>query len=775
MRASLVLLNLGKAAMRPTGPRLFFTLQNRPGVVLQTEAPENSQIRAEVDRVSYRNEENGWTVLKARVQGREDLVTATGHFAAIRPGDLYEMFGTWGKHPQYGAQFKVDRIVPIRPKSAAAIERYLSSGLIKGIGPKTASRIVEHFGDDTLDILDASPQRLMEIPSIGGKKAEAILASWGEQRSVADVMLFLNTHGISPLFASRIFKIYGPQAIEMVSADPYRLAVDIHGIGFLSADRIAQSMGIAPDSQERMRAAILYLLQQGEERGHCYVTTPQLLGMLADALKLPEEKIVPRLADCLGHLNDLGAIVSEPKVNDEGDKETAHYRADLIVAEWNIAHSIQRLLAKPLEVDQARLDGWIARYTEVSGTALSPEQMNAVRTAASHRVFILTGGPGVGKTTTANTIIRLLKAMGKTVALGAPTGRAAQRLTEVAATPARTIHRMLEWLPAVGNFTRDENNPLTVQAVIIDESSMLDVRLADALVRAVPDTAQLILIGDVDQLPSVGPGNVLRDLIDSGRVPTTRLTEIFRQAASSVIVRAAHSINHGQFPDPAELTMEAKSDCLFIDADTAEDVKGIIKHWVTKKLPRDFKFDPVVDCQILTPMNRGELGTQAFNEELQALLNPGGPNIHEFKRGHLILRPGDKVIQSANNYDLGVFNGDIGFIRQTKVEGGKLLVSFGDDRLVTYEDEDVMDLKLAYAITIHKSQGSEFPVVIIPASMQHYVMLQRNLMYTALTRARKLAIFIGSKKALSYAISNQSSGQRQTSLVDRLRQAGMPG
>lgn len=742
------------------------------GGSLGSEGPDITQIRAEIERVTFHSEDNGWTVLKARSLSDDSLVTATGHFAAIRAGDQYEMFGTWGRHPSFGPQFKIDRVVPIRPTSAAAIERYLSSGLIKGIGPKTASRIVEHFGEKTLAILDQSPERLREVESIGDKKVKDIIASWDEQRQVADVMMFLNTHGISPTFAARIFKTYGPDAIKIVSADPYKLASDIHGIGFLSADRIAQSMGIAADSQERLRAAILYLLQQAEEKGHCYVTTPQLIGMLRDALRIAEDRIVPRFAACIGHLNDVGAVISEAATAADGANETFHYRAELLIAELNVAAHLAKLLAHPLPIEEGRIEGWLKRYAEASGTELSDEQRDAVRKAVSHRVFILTGGPGVGKTTTANTIIRLLKAMSKTVALGAPTGRAAQRLTEVAAAPAKTIHRLLEWVPNLGTFARNESNPLPVQAVIIDESSMLDIRLADALIRAVPPSAQLILIGDVDQLPSVGPGNVLRDLIDSGLVPYTRLSRIFRQAASSEIVRAAHAINQGQAP---ELLVQDKStDCLFLEADSVDDVKALINDLVTRRLPREYGFDPMSDVQVLTPMNRGELGTHTLNEGLQNLLNPLAPNMHEWKRGSLTLRPGDKVIQSVNNYDRGVFNGDIGFVRQTRVEGGKLIVSFGDDRLVTYEAEDAMDLRLAYAITIHKSQGSEFPVVIIPSSMQHYVMLQRNLVYTALTRARKLAVFVGARKALRYAVDNQTSGQRQTTLIERLKRAGEP-
>jgi exodeoxyribonuclease V alpha subunit len=725
---------------------------------------EMSQIRAEIERISYRNEENGWTVLKARNCEDQSQVTAVGHFAAVQPGAQFEFFGTWGKHPQYGAQFKIERVVPIRPSTVGAIERYLCSGMIKGIGPKTAHRIVSHFGDQTLRILDDAPQRLGEVPSLGQKKADAIIQSWQEQRTVADVMMFLNNHGISPLFAARIYRHYGPDAIAIVSADPYKLAMDIHGIGFVSADKIAQSMGIAPDSPERIRAAILYQLQQAEERGHCYVTSPQLVRMLVESLGLVEEKVIGRMAECLHHLTENGMMVSEDMVDTKGEQVTAHFRSDILVAEWNVAHCAGNLLAHPMANEVDRVDAWLERYAEASQTQLSDEQMDAVRKAANHRVFILTGGPGVGKTTTANTIIRLLKAMGKTVALGAPTGRAAQRLTEVAATPARTIHRMLEWQPHMRAFARDENNPLTVQAVIIDEASMLDIRLADALMRAVPKTAQLILIGDVDQLPSVGPGNVLRDLITSSRVPYTRLSRIFRQAAASRIVQTAHAINKGESPD---IDQTGATDCQFIECLTVDDVKAAIRDLVTDKIPKLYGFDPVSETQILSPMNRGDLGTVTLSEELQLLLNPPHRGMHEYRRASLLLRPGDKVIQSVNNYDLGVFNGDIGYVQETKVDGGKLIVTFGD-RPVTYEDEDVLDLRLAYAITIHKSQGSEFPVVIIPCTMQHYVMLQRNLIYTALTRAKKLAFFVGSRKALLHAARNTTSTERQTSLIDKI-------
>ena len=736
-------------------------------------AEDAAQIRAEIDRVTFRNEENGWTVLKARLEGHgAELVTATGHFAAVQPGQQFEFFGAWSKHPQYGLQFKVERLVPVRPTTRAAIERYLASGSIKGIGPKTAERIVDHFGDATFEILDSDPKRLAEVTALGAKKRKAIIAAWSEHRSVADVMMFLSTHGVAPAMAARIMRQYGPDAIAEISANPYRLADDIHGIGFLTADRIARSMGIRADSPERLRAAVVYQIQQAEEKGHCFVTHEQLKVMLTDSLAVAAEVVEEMLPTCLKTLSDVGAVVVQDDPEVRGDAPSRIiYRSELLICELNVARRVRTLLDTPLlGIDQGRLDGWVDRYCEAAGTPLAEEQLLAVRRAAINRVFILTGGPGVGKTTTANTIIRLLKAMGKQVALAAPTGRAAQRLTEVAAQPAKTIHRLLEWQPHLGGFARHEDNTLPVDVVIVDEASMLDIRLADALLRAVPDRAQLILIGDIDQLPSVGPGNVLRDLIESNAVPCVRLTTIFRQAATSRIVMTAHAINQGE----GSLNLGNDSgdgDCHFLDRDGVQEILESIEELIARRIPEKYGFDPVTDVQVLTPMNRGDLGTQSLNERLQRLLNPPRPEVEEYRRGSLVLRPGDKVIQSVNNYDLGVFNGDIGFVRATRVQGGKIIVAFADDRTVTYDDEAAQDLRLAYAVTVHKAQGSEFPVVIIPSSMQHYVMLQRNLFYTALTRARKLAFFVGAKRALAMAVANQQSLARQTRLVSRVRSA----
>jgi len=743
------------------------TPESRSDAELRAAAGAGSTLRGEVERVTYANAENGYSVLRVRDTATNVTVTATGHFVDIKPGELFQFTGTWSFHSQYGRQFKIDRALPVRPTSKPAMIRYLSSGLIKGIGEKTAERIVAHFGEDTFKILDENPACLMQVKSIARKKAQVIVDAWQSQRATADIMMFLNQHGITPNFARKIFKLYGASTIEIVSTDPYRLAEDLHGIGFLKADAIALNVGIAKDSPQRVRAAILYQLQQAEEKGHCYLTSPQLTAGMSATLDLPEAKLETRLEGELKSLQNSGAVITEKVYTPVGESAEGHYRGELLAAEADVADGIARLLGEPVDVDNERVANWVDRYVAASGTTLSDGQLQAVKFAVQSGVFVLTGGPGVGKTTTANVIIRLFKAMGKKVVLGAPTGRAAQRLSEVAAEKAKTIHRILEWAPAVGGFTRSAENPLDAQVVIIDEASMIDIRLMANLVKALPTKCQLVLIGDVDQLPSVGPGNVLRDLIECRQVPFIKLDQIFRQANESHIVRTAHTINKGQEPEFTQ-DHESPSDCQFVEVETSEDVLATVKKLVSSDIPEKLGLDPVRDIQVLTPMNRGDLGTQTFNDELQRLLNPDHGPGQNSKR---IFRRGDKVIQLVNNYDLGVFNGDIGFVSEAGVEGGKVMVAFPDGRLVTYGNDEIGDLRLAYAITIHKSQGSEFPAVVIPVSMQHYIMLQRNLIYTGLTRARKFAIFVGSKRALAYAVRNQVSAKRQTQLIERLRRS----
>jgi exodeoxyribonuclease V alpha subunit len=736
--------------------------------------PQMSQLRVEVERVHFHNADNGWTVLKVRDLENQESFTVTGSLPAIQEGEYLQLVGKWTSHTTYGRQFKAERAIPTRPQSRGGILRYLTSGIIQGIGEKTAERIVAHFGLDTFKILDENPGCLLQVPKIAKKKVKTIIESWKEQKASADIMMFLVNNGISSAFSYRILKLYGDRAIEIISGNPYQLAVDFHGIGFLKADAIARRIGIAVDAPERVRAAIVYQLQQAEEKGHCFLTSEQLVSSLLDLLYVDATKsegLAVRIAEQTKILTEVGSVICETKYIEDTEQVTL-WRPDLYAAELDVVESISTLLSRPLTYERDRIDSWIDRFNAASQRPLSDTQSRAILSAAKNRVFILTGGPGVGKTTTANAIIRLFKAMGKTVQLAAPTGRAAQRLSEVSGEPAKTIHRLLEWQPAESRFARGEDNPLASDVVICDESSMLDIRLAQALVGAVAKHAQLIFIGDADQLPPVGPGNTLRDLIQSNVIPYVKLDEIFRQASASDIVRHAHAINRGE---TADFVTERPSDCQFIEADSGGEILEVITKLVTDILPNKLGFDPIRDVQILCPMNRGEVGTFELNLFLQKLLNPraaghsatldGGDNKSVGRK----FFAGDKVIQNVNNYELQVFNGDIGTIEDTQIEGGKCLVRFGDDRLVNYTSDQLLDMRLAYAITIHKSQGSEFPVIIIPMTMQHYVMLQRNLAYTALTRARKLAIFVGAKKALAHAIRSTQSLHRQTSLASRLQ------
>lgn len=723
-----------------------------------------AEIAGEVARISFRNDENGWTVLKFKHEKMHDAVTVTGHFAQIHPGESLQLFGAWVSHPQYGKQFKADRAVPLRPSSQAAIERYLSSGIVKGLGEKTAKRILEKFGDKTLHVLDNTPELLFGVKGIAKKKLQDIINAWNETKKRRDIDLFLNLHGFTPNQVNKICKMYGEQVIETVSRNPYQLASDIYGIGFVTADKIAARLDIASDSTMRIEAGALHCLQLAEDRGHCFLTTQQLLQELGQLLELSLDVVAPKLAGILSDLNDAGKLISDKRTNPEGTW-VAHYRSELFIAESMLSETLVQLNRGAVTIDSTRVEQWLDKYAAQLQTPLSKTQRQAAVSAAQDRVFILTGGPGVGKTTTANAIIRLFKAMGKSVALAAPTGRAAQRLSEVSAMEAKTIHRLLEWSPQTGGFTRDRSNPIPQNVVIIDEASMLDIKLAHALVDAVPMDGHLIFIGDVDQLPSVGPGNVLRDMIESNVVPCCRLQEIFRQAATSHIVRTAHAINQGQ---PPSFSDDITSDCRFVQADTPAELREQLLLRASGKNALNL-FDPIKDVQILTPMNRGDFGTVQLNIDLQALLNPQDPAKRELQRGGTNFREGDKVIQTSNNYDLGVFNGDIGYIENIKPTGKGLTVAFADKK-AEYDMETLGELKLAYAITIHKSQGSEFPVVLIPVTTQHHIMLQRNLIYTAVTRARKLALFIGSQKALRYAVHQQESRKRQTLLMQRLQE-----
>lgn len=717
-----------------------------------------TKIEGEVEAITYRSDDSGWSVIKVRDKTGK-LFTATGAFTFLKTGEYLAFQGHWTQHKTHGRQFKVEQAKPMYPTTSEGIIRYLSSGVIRGIGPVTAARIVDQFKENTLNIIDECPQRLSEVEHIGPKKAQSIVQAWQESRGYRDAELFLFSHQLSPTLTHKIIKAYGHKTIEVVSGDPYRLSSEIPGVGFLTADKIASSLGLSPESPQRLKAACLYLVHQAEDQGHCYLNSPQLMERLCNLLKLDDSVVKVEFPQIIETLNSMGSIISE-----EDGNEDAHYLQDVLTAEDRLSRKLVELLSHPVSTDRARIDAWLQKYSQRLPLPLSETQLQAVVDAVSHRVFILTGGPGVGKTTTANAIIRLLAAMRRSVALAAPTGRAAQRLTEVTGLQAKTVHRLLEWTPQENGFQRHQDNPLNAQVIVIDEASMLDIKLAHSLAEAVSSNAQIILIGDVDQLPSVGAGNVLRDLIESNKVPYCRLSEIFRQAASSLIVSTAHQINQGLNPEFPDID---GADCRFLAVDGPHNILETIKFLIQHTLTQNGHYDPVKDLQVLTPMNRGDLGTKVLNQELQALLNPEESSPEQLAGDSLSFRPGDKVIQISNNYELNVFNGDIGFVEHAGVEGSKMMVQFADRR-VTYSKEDAYDLRLAYAITIHKSQGSEFPVVIIPLSMQHYIMLQRNLIYTALTRAKKFAIFVGSQKALEQAIQTQTSRSRQTKLVERL-------
>ncbi|MBP6217957.1 MAG: ATP-dependent RecD-like DNA helicase [Oligoflexales bacterium] len=738
------------------------------------------ELNLSVNNVTFYNEESGWAILKGQEEGSLRAVTALGPVLSPQPGELLLLFGIWTEHVSFGSQFKIHRSVRIRPHTEEGMIRYLSGGLFKGVGLKTAEKIVHHFKKDTFKVLDQNPQKLKTVPHFSKKTAAKVIRVWEEKTQETKILAFLQTHGFSPHSSKKILDMYGRDTISTVSQNPYALIRKIYGMGFLTADKIARSIGLAMDSPERVQQGILYQLQQAEDKGHCYLTEAQLLDSLAKTLELPRHVLDPKFLEESENLEEQAQICVRPPKADGEERQRRFFLADLLLAENEVSFYLQQIIgstaAKTQESNlassalalQARVETWLSLYGERTGNLLSEEQREAVRIASREKVFILTGGPGVGKTTTAKTIIHLFRAMGKKVFLAAPTGRAAQRLKEVSSLPAKTIHRLLEFSQENGSFHKDETNPLNCDVLILDEVSMVDIRMARSLLKAVPLTAQIVLIGDVDQLPSVGPGNFLRDLIASGSIPYIRLSQVFRQAESSSIVDFAHMINRGETPS---FSNDPHCDCHFIEARDAEEIIDLLKNLLVDLLPKA-GYDALRDVQILTPMNRGELGSEKINAEIQGVLNPSGlspSNEKEIKllRQNVSLRTGDKVIQTVNNYELSVFNGDIGYIAKTKVEGGKSLVSF-NERMVQYSEEQVLDLKLAYSITIHKSQGSEFPVVIIPLLMSHYVMLQRNLIYTALTRAKKLAIFVGSLKALTVATKNHVSSVRQTSLKESL-------
>ena len=713
-----------------------------------------------VQSVIFRNDETGFCVLRVTAEsdglfrlGERDVVVK-GTCAAVWEGEMLHATGEWVEDPVRGRQFKARTITCVTPKSVEGIRRYLASGLIKGIGPMYANRIVDTFGADTLAVLDTCSARLHEVRGIGRRRVEAIRQSWAEQRGLREVMIFTQTYGISVSKTAKIYRRYGSDSIAVIKADPYRLCRDIWGIGFTTADRIAMAVGLPKDSPVRARAAIVYTLQTvADEGGHCWTSEPDLLLHAQELVDISVEI----LAAALQNEMEAGRVVKE------GDR---FFLRELCAAERRAAAKLRRLLMTPLSFPAIDPERAIAWWEGKKGFTLAPAQLNAVRMALKSKVSVITGGPGVGKTTIIRALVDIYRARGGSnklgVSLGAPTGRAAKRMSEATGYPAQTLHRLLKYNPQTNAFTFDEENPLSGDVFIFDETSMLDIRLTADLLAAIPASAAVVFVGDTDQLPSVGPSNVLHDLIVSGRVPTARLTEIFRQDSSGLIVRNAHHVNAGE---PFE-TREGESDFYFIAQNDPEKVLSFALDFMVTRIPRHFRLEPMQDVQVLTPMRRNLLGAENLNAAIQTRLNGNGPAV---QRGAVFFRAGDRVMQLRNNYDKDVYNGDIGFVQSVDPSERMLTVLF-DGRAVVYKSGDLDELTLAYATTIHKSQGSEYPAVIILLHNQHYMMLQRNLLYTAITRGRKLVLVIGSRYAVSKAIETNTVRERRTALAERLQE-----
>ncbi|MET8677643.1 ATP-dependent RecD-like DNA helicase [Streptomyces sp. NPDC004647] len=722
-----------------------------------------------LERITYANEENGYTVARVDTgRGGGDLLTVVGSLLGAQPGESLRMEGIWGSHPQYGRQFTVENYTTVLPATVQGIRRYLGSGLIKGIGPRIAERIVEHFGIDTLDVIEQEPKRLIEVPGLGPKRTKLIGAAWEEQKAIKEVMVFLQGVGVSTSIAVRIYKKYGDASISVVRREPYRLAADVWGIGFLTADRIAQAVGIPHDSPERVKAGLQYALSQSADSGHCYLPEEQLI---ADAVKLLQVD-TGLVIDCLGELagEEEGVVRETVPGGATGEPVSAVYLVPFHRAEISLASRLLRLLRTEEDrlpsfgaVEWDKALAWLADRT---GADLAPEQQQAVQLALTEKVAVLTGGPGCGKSFTVRSVVELARAKKARVVLAAPTGRAAKRLSELTGAEASTVHRLLELKPG-GDAAYDADRPLDADLVVVDEASMLDLLLANKLVKAVPPGAHLLMVGDVDQLPSVGAGEVLRDLLaPDSPVPAVRLTRIFRQARQSGVVTNAHRINSGAPP----ITQGLPDFFLFAEDDT-EEAGRLTVDVVARRIPAKFGLDPRRDVQVLTPMHRGPAGAGALNGLLQQAVTPARPDLPERRFGGRIFRVGDKVTQIRNNYDKGangVFNGTVGVVTSLNTVDQRLTVLTDEDEEIPYEFDELDELAHAYAVTIHRSQGSEYPAVVIPVTTGAWMMLQRNLLYTAVTRAKRLVVLVGSRKALGQAVRTVSAGRRCTALDHRL-------
>ena len=692
-------------------------------------------LRCVIERITYQNPQNGYTVLKAAVKGSPDLVTIVGAMPETHVGSVLSLEGFWKMDAKYGRQFSVEKFEETLPATVYGIEKYLGSGLVKGVGPKFAKRIVQKFGKDTLDVIEEHPDSLLEVEGIGKVRVERIKKSWQEQKEIKNIMLFLQGHEVSTAHATKIFKTYGSDSISIVQENPYRLADDIWGIGFKTADQIAEKLGIGKEKFVRLRSGILYTLNKLSEEGHCYALREQLIGKAEELLEVEAPELEMTLDEML-------------RTQDVIQDEEAIYLPPFYFSEAGCARRLTRLLLaeRAVQLDADRILGQIRQRSRISYDEI---QLEAIRTAVSSKVMALTGGPGTGKTTTVKGIISAYQLAGCRVLLAAPTGRAAKRMSEAAGMEAKTIHRLLEYKPPEG-YQKNGENPLEGDVLILDECSMIDIMLMYNLLKALPDSMTLILVGDTDQLPSVGAGNVLKDIIASGRIPVVRLTRIFRQAEGSRIIMNAHRINRGEAID---MRGGKDSDFFFASRDTNEEVVETLVRWCTKNLPQYYHVDALQDIQVLTPMQRGVCGAANLNQV-----------------GGIQYRLRDKVMQIRNDYDKEVFNGDVGVISKVDMEERELTVDF-DGRAVVYDASELDELTLAYATTIHKAQGSEYPIVVMPFTMSHFVMLQRNLLYTGVTRAKKILVLIGERRAVYYAIHHVTTDARNTKLAQRLQEA----
>ncbi|MFC4173436.1 ATP-dependent RecD-like DNA helicase [Microvirga sp. GCM10011540] len=724
----------------------------RPPQADRRPAPET--LAGSVERVTFHNPENGFAVLKVHTRGKRDLITVVGHTPSVSAGEWITASGAWLSDRNHGLQFKAEVLRTAPPTGAEGIEKYLASGQMRGIGPAMAKRIVAAFGVNTFEIIEAAPERLTEVPGIGPMRASRIVAGWAEQKAVREIMIFLHAHGVGTARAVRIFKTYGYEAVQVMTKDPYRLVKDVRGIGFRTADAIAAKLGMERTAPQRIRAGISFALQTATDEGHCALPVEALTRLAEQLLEVDDALIRTAIVEELSK----GEIVS-----DMIDNETCLFLKGLYLAEQAIASRLIERASGPPPWPWIDLDKAIPWVESRTGKALASSQREALSLVLLSKVAVVTGGPGVGKTTLLDTILRLLVAKGVRVALAAPTGRAAKRMTEQTGLEAKTIHRLLEIDPKHGGFSRTEENPLDCDLLVVDETSMVDVPLMNALTKAIPPHAGLLLVGDVDQLPSVGSGQVLADIIASERIPVARLTEVFRQAAESRIVVNAHRINKGQMPEVSKVREE--SDFYFIEINDPEEGVPKIIQMIKERMPRRFGLDPMKDIQVLCPMNRGVLGARNLNIQLQEVLNPNPPA--KVERFGWRFSPGDRVMETQNDYDREVFNGDLGTVLGIDDEEGALIASF-DSREVSYPFGELDTLVPAYATTIHKSQGSEYPAVIIPVVTQHFTMLARNLLYTGVTRGKRLVVLVGQKKAVAMAVRGGQMKRRWTKLREWL-------